>query len=277
MRARMPGLAVAKESPVDLEHVLYEKADDAPLVTITVNRPDKLNALNHAVVADIHAAFVHAKTDPDCAVVILTGAGPKAFVAGADIAELAVMDVLGAKKIARAGQAALAAIENLGKPVIAMINGYAFGGGLETALACHLRTMAEGTQIGLPEVGLGIFPGFGGTQRLPRVVGRGRALEMILTGDPVDAETALRYGLVNRVAPADELRAVTEKLARRILMRGRIAVGIALESVLRGTETSIEEGLRIEADMFGLVASTQDMREGLNAFLEKRKPNFQGE
>ena len=260
-----------------LDHVLYEKADDAPLVTITVNRPDKLNALNHAVVADIHAAFVHAKTDPECAVVILTGAGPKAFVAGADIGELAVMDVLGAKRIARAGQAALAAIENLGKPVIAMINGYAFGGGLETALACHLRTMAEGTQIGLPEVGLGIFPGFGGTQRLPRVVGRGRGLEMILTGDPVDAETALRYGLVNKVAPAEELRAVTEKLARRILMRGQLAVGIALESVLRGTETSIEEGLRIEADMFGLVASTQDMREGLNAFLEKRKPNFKGE
>ena len=261
---------------MDLEHVLYEKADDAPLVTITVNRPDKLNALNHAVVADIHAAFLHAKTDPDCAVVILTGAGPKAFVAGADIAELAVMDVLGAKKISHAGQGALAAIENLGKPVIAMINGYAFGGGLETALACHVRTMAEGTQIGLPEVGLGIFPGFGGTQRLPRVIGRGRALEMILTGDPIDAETALRYGLVNRVAPADELRAVTEKLARRILARGRIAVGIALESVLRGTETSMEEGLRIEADMFGLVASTQDMHEGLNAFLEKRKPELQG-
>ena len=262
---------------MDLEHVLYEKADDAPLVTITVNRPDKLNALNHRVVADIHAAFLHAKTDPDCAVVILTGAGEKAFVAGADIAELAVMDVLGAKEISHAGQGALAAIENLGKPVIAMINGYAFGGGLETALACHLRTMAEGTQIGLPEVGLGIFPGFGGTQRLPRVIGRGRALEMILTGDPIDAETALRYGLVNRVAPADELRAVTEKLARRILVRGQIAVGIALESVLRGTETSMEEGLRIEADMFGLVASTQDMREGLNAFLEKRKPNFKGE
>ena len=262
---------------MDLEHVLYEKAEDAPLVTITVNRPDKLNALNHAVVADIHAAFVHAKQDANCAVVILTGAGPKAFVAGADIGELAVMDVLGAKKISHAGQAALAAIENLGKPVIAMINGYAFGGGLETALACHMRTMAEGTQIGLPEVGLGIFPGFGGTQRLPRVIGRGRALEMILTGDPVDAETALRYGLVNRVAPPDELRAVTEKLARRILMRGQIAVGLALESALRGNETSIEEGLRIEADMFGLVASTQDMREGLNAFLEKRKPEFTGE
>jgi enoyl-CoA hydratase len=262
---------------VKLDHVLYEKADDAPLVTITVNRPDKLNALNHAVVADIHAAFVHAKTDPDCHLVILTGAGPKAFVAGADIGELAVMDVLGAKKISHAGQAALAAIENLGKPVIGMINGYAFGGGLETALACHLRTMAEGAQIGLPEVGLGIFPGFGGTQRLPRVVGRGRALEMILTGDPIDAATALDYGLVNRVAPAEELRAVTEKLARRILQRGRIAVGIALESVLRGTEAPIEEGLRLEADLFGLVASTRDMREGLNAFLEKRKPAFTGE
>ena len=260
-----------------LDHVLYEKADDAPLVTITVNRPDKLNALNHAVVADIHAAFVHAKTDPDCSVVILTGAGPKAFVAGADIGELAVLDVRGAKAFAHAGQAALAAIENLGKPVIAMINGYAFGGGLETALACHMRTMAEKAQVGLPEVGLGIFPGFGGTQRLPRVIGRGRGLEMILTGDPIDAETALRYGLVNRVAPADELRAVTEKLARRILMRGQLAVGLALESALRGTEAPIEEGLRIEADNFGIAASTNDMREGLNAFLEKRKPNFKGD
>ena len=262
---------------MELDHVLYEKAADARLVTITVNRPDKLNALNDAVVADLRAAFEYAKTDDDCGVVILTGAGPKAFVAGADIGELAVMDVLGAKAKSHAGQGALGAIENLGKPVIGMINGYAFGGGLETALACHLRTMAEGTQIGLPEVGLGIFPGYGGTQRLPRVIGRGRALEMILTGDPIDAETALRYGLVNRIAPADELRAVTEKLARRILMRGPIAVGIALESVLRGTETSIEEGLRIEADMFGLVASTKDMREGLNAFLEKRKPTFTGE
>jgi len=266
-----------EETPVDLEHVLYEQADDARLVTITVNRPDKLNALNDAVVADLRAAFEHAKTDPECDLVILTGAGEKAFVAGADIGELAVMSVLGGKAKSQGGQAALAAIENLGKPVIAMINGYAFGGGLETALACHLRTMAEGTKIGVPEVGLGIFPGYGGTQRLPRVVGRGRALEMILTGDPIDAETALRYGLVNRVAPASELRKVTVDLAKRILSRGSIAVGMALESVLRGTETSIQEGLRIEADLFGLIASTKDMREGLNAFLEKRKPTFTGE
>ena len=259
-----------------LEHVLYEKADDGRIVTITVNRPDKLNALNDAVMADIDAAFAYAKSDPDCGVVILTGAGEKAFVAGADIAELAQQDVLGGKAKSLRGQAALSHIEHLGKPVIAMINGYAFGGGLEIALACHVRTMAAETKIGLPEVGLGIFPGYGGTQRLPRIVGRGRALEMILTGDPVDAATAYAYGLVNRTAPAAELRGVTEKLATTFLRRGPLALDIAIESVLRGTEVGMDEGLRIEADLFGIISSTKDMREGLTAFLEKRKPGYVG-
>lgn len=261
---------------MDFDHVLYEKAEDARIVTITVNRPDKLNALNDPVMADIEAVFAHAKNDPDCGVVILTGAGRKAFVAGADIGELAQLDVRGAKAKSLRGQAILSRIEHLGKPVIAMMNGYAFGGGLEIALACHLRTMAESAKIGLPEVGLGIFPGYGGTQRLPRIVGRGRALEMILTGDPIDAATALGFGLANRVAPADELRTVTETLARTLLRRGPLALDFAIESVLRGTDLPMEQGLCVEADLFGLISSTKDMQEGLAAFLEKRPPEYQG-
>lgn len=245
--------------------------------TITVNRPDKLNALNDAVMADIDAAFAHAKADPACGVVILTGAGEKAFVAGADIGELAKQTVRGGKEKSLRGQAILARIEQLGKPVIAMINGYAFGGGLELALACTLRTMAETARVGLPEVSLSIIPGYGGTQRLPRLIGRGRALEMILTGNPIDAATAERWGLVNRVAPPAGLRAATEELAKAILTRGPLALAMAMEAVQRGTETSLEEGLRIECDLFGIISSTQDMREGLGAFLEKRKATFKGE
>ncbi len=259
----------------DLEFVTY--ACENRLATITVNRPDKLNALNDEVMAQIDAAFAHAKADADCGVVILTGAGEKAFVAGADIGELATQTVRGGKAKSLRGQAVLANIENLGKPVIAMINGYAFGGGLELALACHVRTLAAETKIGLPEVGLSIIPGYGGTQRLPRIVGRGRALEMILTGRPISPETALLFGLVNRVAPAAELRATTEKLASAMLGNGPLALAMATEAVLRGSETTLEEGLRIECDLFGIISSTSDMREGLNAFLEKRKPDYTGQ
>ena len=258
-----------------LTFVTYAVADR--IATITVNRPDKLNALNDAVMADIDAAFAHAKADASCGLVILTGAGEKAFVAGADIGELATQTVRGGKDKSLRGQAILQRIEHLGKPVIAMLNGYAFGGGLELALACHLRTMAEGTKIGLPEVGLSIIPGYGGTQRLPRIVGRGRALEMILSAGRIDAATALAWGLVNRVAPLANLRAVTEELAKAILANGPLALAMATESVLRGTETSLEEGLRIECDLFGVISSTKDMREGLTAFLEKRKPQYRGE
>ncbi len=256
------------------KNLLYGKTER--ITTIVVNRPDKLNALNDAVVAEIGQAFDAAGADPDCGVVILTGAGEKAFVAGADIGELAQMNVVGGKKKSERGQAVLSRIENLGKPVIAMMNGFAFGGGLELALACHLRTLAAETKIGLPEVGLGIFPGYGGTQRLPRIVGRGRALEMILTGDPIDAPTALAYGLVNRVAPGEELLEVTVKLAKKLLTRGTLAQGFALESVLRGTDLPMADGMTIEADLFGICSSTHDMREGLNAFLEKRRPEFNG-
>ncbi len=257
-------------------YVRYERAEGASVVTITVDRPDKLNALDEEVMRQIDEAFARARSDEGGRVVVLTGAGEKAFVAGADIGELAKMDVRGGKAKSVRGQAILGRIESLGKPVVAMINGYAFGGGLELALACHLRTMAAETKIGLPEVGLAIFPGYGGTQRLPRIVGRGRALELILTGDPVDAETALRYGLVNRVAPAAELGEVTQGLAAKLASRGPLAQGAALEAVLRGSETTLEEGLRIEADLFGIIASTADMREGLTAFLEKRKPSYRG-
>lgn len=263
------------EATVDQALTTYEVAGG--IATITINRPDKLNALNEDVMASIDASFARAKDDADCRVIILTGAGEKAFVAGADIGELATQTVRGGKEKSLRGQAILARIENLGKPVIAMINGYAFGGGLELALACHLRTIAAEAKIGLPEVGLSIIPGYGGTQRLPRIIGRGRALEMILTGKPIDAAKAEAFGLANRVAPREELRAATESLANAIQGNGPLALAMATESVLRGTEVSQEEGLRIECDLFGIISSTQDMREGLNAFLEKRKPTYTGE
>ncbi len=259
----------------DLEYVRVEW--DGELAIVTIDRPEKLNALNADVVREIGDVFDSLADDANVRGVILTGAGQKAFVAGADIGELAQQTVRGGKEKSLRGQRVLARIENLGKPVIAMINGYAFGGGLELALACHLRTLAAETRIGLPEVGLSIIPGYGGTQRLPRIIGRGRALEMILTGKPIDADTALRFGLVNRVAPAADLGEVTAKLAGAILGNGPLALAMATEAVLRGTETTQEEGLRIECDLFGIISSTDDMREGLNAFLEKRKPDYQGQ
>jgi len=260
---------------VNLQHVLYAVADR--IATVTVNRPDKLNALNDAVMADIDRAVAAAGADPAVGVVVLTGAGEKAFVAGADIGELAKQTVVGGKEKSLRGQAILARIEGLGKPVIAAVNGYAFGGGLELALACHLRYFAATAKVGLPECGLGIIPGYGGTQRLPRIVGRGRALELILLGNPIDAATAERWGLANGVFEAAELTAKVRGIAAHLLTRGPKALAMAMESVLRGTSTSQEEGMRIECDLFGIVSSTTDMREGLNAFLEKRKPAYRGE
>jgi len=244
------------------------------IATITVNRPDKLNALNDAVMADLGRALAAAKADANVGVVVITGAGEKAFVAGADIGELAKQTVIGGKEKSLRGQAVLDQLERLGKPVLAAINGYAFGGGLELALACHLRFASATAKVGLPEVGLAIIPGYGGTQRLPRIVGRGRALEMILSGAPVDAATAERYGLVNAVYEPAELQAKVRAFAANLLTKGPLAMAMALESVLRGTSTSQEEGQRIECDLFGIVSSTADMREGLNAFLEKRKPQY---
>ena len=260
---------------MNLANVLFAVSDR--IATVTVNRPDKLNALNDAVMADLGQAFAAAQSDANVGVVILTGSGEKAFVAGADIGELARQTVLGGKEKSLRGQKVLNLIENLGKPVLAAINGYAFGGGLELALACHLRYAASTAKMGLPEVGLAIIPGYGGTQRLPRIVGRGRALEMILGGNPIDALTAERYGLVNAVFEPAEFQAKVRAVAAGLLTRGPRALAMALEAVLRGTSTSQEEGLRIECDLFGLVSSSADMREGLNAFLEKRKPTYKAQ
>src|SRR5688572_7420918 len=222
--------------------------------------------------ADLSQAFAAARADANVGVVVVTGSGEKAFVAGADIGELAKQTVIGGKEKSLRGQAVLSQIEHLGKPVIAAVNGYAFGGGLELALACHLRYASTNAKVGLPEVGLAIIPGYGGTQRLPRIVGRGRALEMILSGNPVDAATAKAWGLVNDVFEPVELSAKVRAIAAHLLTRGPLALSMALEAVLRGTSVSQDEGMRLECDLFGLVSSTADMREGLNAFLEKRKP-----
>ena len=248
--------------------VLSETKDR--IATITVNRPEKLNALNDGVIADLAAAVASARADAGVGAVVLTGAGPKSFVAGADIAELAKMTGVSATDVSAKGQALMDSIEQCGKPVIAAVNGFAFGGGLELALACHLRVFAASAKVGLPEVGLGLIPGYGGTQRLPRIVGRGRALEMILTGDPITAETAFSFGLANRVVPPEAVVEEARKLATAILAKGPVALRLALEAVLAGG------GMDAERHLFGLAASTEDMKEGTGAFLEKRKPAFRG-
>ncbi len=246
------------------------------LARVTLNRPKVLNALNEATVREIHIAFSALKDDPAVGAVIVTGAGEKAFVAGADINELAVMSPLQGEASSRLGQAAFQVIESLGKPVIAAINGFALGGGCELTLACHMRFASEGAKIGLPEVGLGIMPGYGGTQRPTRLVGLGRALEIITTARMIDAAEALRIGLVNAVLPPADLIPHCEKVAREILGRGPLAVRFAMDAAIRGLETGIERGLELESAYFGLLSATGDMREGLTAFLEKRKPAFTG-
>jgi len=256
------------------ENLIVEVRDR--VARVTVNRPKVLNALNERTVREIHAAFRALRDNPDVGVVILTGAGEKAFVAGADINELAVMTPLQGEASSKLGQAALREIELLGKPVIAAINGFALGGGCELALACHMRFASESARLGLPEVGLGIIPGYGGTQRLPRIVGLGLALELITTARMIDAQEAVRIGLVNRVLPAAELMPHCEKVAGEILSRGALAVRYAMDAAIRGLETDLPQGLEREAGHFGLLAATQDMHEGLKAFLEKRKPTFTG-
>ncbi len=246
------------------------------VVTITVDRPDKLNALNAAVIAELGQAALAAAADDAVRGIILTGAGPKAFVAGADISELVSQDPLGAKERSLAGQAAFRRFEALRKPVIAAVNGFCLGGGCELAMACHLRIASESARFGQPEVKLGIGPGYGGTVRLPRLVGRGRALELLLTGATIDAQEAWRIGLVNRVVPADRLLAETETLLRTMLAQGPLAVACVLEAVDAGAEMGRDEALLLEANHFGLLSSTPDMREGMQAFLEKRQAQFRG-
>jgi enoyl-CoA hydratase len=246
------------------------------VATLTVNRPDKLNALNDLTVTELGRAIEEVRARADVGGVILTGAGNKAFVAGADIAELATQGPLEGRERARRGQAVLRRIETSPKPVIAAINGFALGGGCELAMACHVRIASETAKFGQPEVKLGIGPGYGGSQRLPRLVGQGRALELILTGEMIDAREAHRIGLVNAVVPpADLLRTATE-LMRKMLTNGPVALALSIDAVVRGVELPLEDALLLEADSFGLLAATDDMREGMRAFLEKRQPRFTG-
>ena len=249
---------------------------DDSIATITINRPDKLNALNDATIAELGDAIEDVGRRDDVGGVIVTGAGTKAFVAGADIAELSTQGPLDGRRRAQRGQQIFSRFERSRKPVIAAVNGYALGGGCELALACHIRIAADTARFGLPEVKLGIAPGYGGTQRLPRLVGKGRALELILTGGMIDASEAYRIGLVNQVVPASELVGAARAMLQQILAHGPIAIGLAIEAVNRGLDTSVDEGLVLEANHFGLLASTDDMREGMSAFLEKRSAHFTG-
>ena len=254
--------------------LLFELTDG--IARVTVNRPDKLNALNAIVIAELGDAVTRIETDSAVRGVIITGSGQKAFVAGADIAELAAQSPMEGKTRSAAGQSVFRRLEQCGKPVIAAVNGFALGGGCELAMACHIRLAAEQAKFGQPEVKLGIGPGYGGTVRLPRLVGKGRALELLLTGRTIDAEEAFRIGLVNRVVPADRLLAEAEAMLRTILSNGPLAIRACLEAVDAGPDMTIDQGLLLEASQFGLLSATSDMKEGTKAFLEKRTAVFKG-
>ena len=246
------------------------------IARVTINRPDKLNALNATVIEELGDAVTRIETDAAVRGVILTGAGQKAFVAGADISELANQGPVEGKARALRGQQVFRRLESCGKPVIAAVNGFALGGGCELAMACHIRIAAEHAKFGQPEVRLGIGPGYGGTVRLPRLVGPGLALELLLTGGMIDAAEAHRIGLVNRVVPGERLMGEAEVMLRAILENGPLAIRACLEAVDAGLEMRIDQALLLEANLFGLLSSTADMKEGTKAFLEKRKPDFKG-
>ncbi|MBI4546994.1 MAG: enoyl-CoA hydratase/isomerase family protein [Ignavibacteriae bacterium] len=243
---------------------------------VTINRPDKLNALNAQCKAELKEVFTNLRTNSEVDAVIITGAGEKAFIAGTDISELTSLNAESGKQFSENGQAVFDLIQHLGKPVIAAVNGYALGGGCELALACHIRIASENAKFGQPEVNLGIIPGYGGTQRLTRVVGIGKAMELTLTGNTIDAQEALRIGLVNKVVPLVELLPTSEAMAKTILSKGQLAIRMTIKAMNASMELPLSEGLKLEAALFGEACSTEDAKEGVRAFLEKRKPLFKG-
>ncbi len=256
------------------QNVLYEKK--GPIAYVTLNRPKVLNALNKATIAELNEVFEDARDDAAVRGVILTGAGDKAFAAGADISEMAGDTPDDAEHKTRLGQRLTLLIENLGKPVIAAVNGFALGGGCELAMACTIRLAVETAKFGQPEVTIGIIPGFGGTQRLPRLVGKGRALQLILTGDMIDADEAHRMGLVNEIVPSANLIARAQEILNKINANAPVAIKLAIDAANRGLDVSLAEGLNIEASLFAQCFATEDRKEGTVAFREKRKPKFQG-
>jgi enoyl-CoA hydratase len=259
---------------MEFNNLLVEKSDG--IATVTVNRPKALNALNEETLGELLASFEGLEADPSIRAVILTGAGEKAFVAGADIAAMKDLDAVAARDFALLGHKVMHAIEHLSKPVIAAVNGFALGGGCELALACDIRLAGDNARFGQPEVNLGVIPGFGGTQRLPRLIGKGRAKELLFTGDMIDAGEALRLGLVNRVVPPGELLGAARDLATKITGKGAFAVALCKEAVNNGLEMDIDKACRFEADHFALCFATADQKEGMGAFLEKRPANFSG-
>jgi len=259
---------------IEFKNTLYEKAEG--IATITINRPDALNALNQETITEISAKIEDAERDENIRVIVITGAGDRAFCAGADLRMMKGTSPVKGAEISRAGQGLTTRIEACGKPVIAAINGYALGGGIELAMACDIRVASENAQIGQPEINVGLIPGWGGTQRLPRLVGKGIAKEMIFTGKRIDAKTAEHHGLVNMVVPADQLQAKVKELAVEMAGKPPIALKYCKALVNDSTETHPEAGLKQEAEAFGLVASTEDFNEGVTAFLEKRKPQYKG-